>query len=294
MNDPKNSQLISPKYDVIFKSIFSEQDVIIDFLRAILGVPQEESISVTIRNTALNARTPQEKISILDLRVEMTGKAFIDVEIQLHKTQQMKRRLVYYQAKMTVDQLERGDHYAHLLPSVVIVITDFDFIDDSDSYHNSYMLFDRKTGSLFTDLIRYDTLELKKLPTVKDGSAAWGWMKFFTVETMEELDMVAKESAMIGKAASIVVELSADERARAQAEFEEKCRRDYNSMMSEKWADGEAEGLAKGIAEGIAEGIAKGRTEGILETARRMKAENFEGTLISKITGLSAQEIQSL
>ena len=50
----------------------------------------------------------------------------------------------------------------------------------------------------------------------------------------------------------------------------------------------------KGIAIGEARGREEGRTEGILQTARQMKTKGFNATIISEVTGLSEEKINSL
>ena len=54
-----------------------------------------------------------------------------------------------------------------------------------------------------------------------------------------------------------------------------------------------AEGMAKGMEKGIAKAEAKAREEK-LESARKMKADGMPLELISKYTGLSVKEIESL
>lgn len=65
---------------------------------------------------------------------------------------------------------------------------------------------------------------------------------------------------------------------------------------------GHNSGLHEGIEKGIQKGIQKGRTEGLYEgiskgkseTAMRMLGEGFEMPVISRITGLSMDEIEAL
>ena len=53
---------------------------------------------------------------------------------------------------------------------------------------------------------------------------------------------------------------------------------------------GKAEGEAKGHAKGLAEGLAEGK----VKVARTMLENNFDIATISKLTGLSEEEIQNL
>ena len=59
-------------------------------------------------------------------------------------------------------------------------------------------------------------------------------------------------------------------------------------------AEGWEEGRAEGRAEGRVEGRAEGRAEGIMSVAKNMKDKGMEATVISEITGLSAEEIKNL
>ena len=54
------------------------------------------------------------------------------------------------------------------------------------------------------------------------------------------------------------------------------------------------EGIAEGIAQGKAEGKALGKIEANLETARNLLVMNMSTSDISKATGLSKEEIESL
>jgi len=67
--------------------------------------------------------------------------------------------------------------------------------------------------------------ELTKIPETPDVYL-WYWLRFFSAETKEELDMVATASPAIRKAAARVLKLSKDERARMLHEYKVKAR-DY-------------------------------------------------------------------
>ena len=64
--------------------------------------------------------------------------------------------------------------------------------------------------------------------------------------------------------------------------------------MAKGRAEGIAEGMTKGRAEGMAKGIVQGIEKNKIETAKAMKEERLDIKLISKITGLSEEEIVNL
>jgi predicted transposase/invertase (TIGR01784 family) len=136
------------------------------------------------------------------------------------------------------------------------------------------MLYDKDDGSLFTDLLEFDILELRKSPAESDGTARWWWMKFFGSGNDADLQAAAREREAIGKAMLTIAKLSADEAAWINAIREEKQRRDHIAIM-----------------EGARE---EGREQERMENARRMKADGVDAVLIAKYTGLSQEDIARL
>ena len=67
-----------------------------------------------------------------------------------------------------------------------------------------------------------------------------------------------------------------------------------NDVLGNARLESLAEGRAEGIKEGIKEGREKGRAEEKYEIARKMKQEGMEAEVISKLTGLSFEEISAL
>ena len=68
----------------------------------------------------------------------------------------------------------------------------------------------------------------------------------------------------------------------------------WEMMLKERHDDGIAIGEKRGIAEGIAKGRTEGIAEGKIETARNMLKNGLSADLITKCTGISAQQISEL
>ena len=62
-------------------------------------------------------------------------------------------------------------------------------------------------------------------------------------------------------------------------------------MMAEWDREGQ---LATAIMTGEERGLAKGRAEGVAKTAKAMKAEGLPTDVISRCTGLTAEQIEAL
>jgi predicted transposase YdaD len=119
-------------------------------------------------------------------------------------------------------------------------------------------------------------------------------LRFIDCDEVKDMEAIAEKNEGVRKAVIRYKELTADERERMIAEAIEKQRRDEVGRMKYMENKGRTEGHAKGRAEGLSEGISEGHAEKQREIAKRMKAEGLESTLISKVTGLPAEEVLKL
>ena len=67
-----------------------------------------------------------------------------------------------------------------------------------------------------------------------------------------------------------------------------------NEAIKEGKLEGMKEGIKEGIKEGKLEGIKEGKRESTLETAKALLKENVSIDIISRTTGLTKEEINSL
>ena len=82
-------------------------ELLADFIKAVLNIPDDDLVNLTIKDPHLIPRSAEERLGILDVMVE-TQSSFIDVEIQLNSTRHFKKRIAYYNAKMYAQQAAEG------------------------------------------------------------------------------------------------------------------------------------------------------------------------------------------
>jgi predicted transposase/invertase (TIGR01784 family) len=277
-------QILSPKSDMIFRRIFGVQenaDILGGFLKSVLDLPEDEYERLTIVDPHLLRDSPDDKLGILDVKLHSRSGKIIDIEIQVLRTQEIRDRVVWYVAKMVTEQTRKSVPTS-LKKVICILITDYTLIKENEVYRNRYHLYDTNTGSKFTDVIEVNTLELPKLPGIKDDTKLWEWLKFLKSKTMEEFDMLSQNNPEIKRAVGVLMELSADEVTRLKYESREKARWDEMSRMREA------------REEGLAEGEAKGEAKGRIEVAKNLLLNGISGDIIAKATGLSPEEIERL
>ncbi|MDR3314821.1 MAG: Rpn family recombination-promoting nuclease/putative transposase, partial [Oscillospiraceae bacterium] len=126
--------LLLPKTDVVFKLLFGNERKIAflqDFLKAVLNLPEQEFASIKIIDPQLQRENPDDKLGILDVKLETASGARIDVEIQILNIPAMRSRLTYYLANMITEQMRSGDPYGAIKRAICIVIADFPLVPES-------------------------------------------------------------------------------------------------------------------------------------------------------------------
>jgi predicted transposase/invertase (TIGR01784 family) len=227
-------KILPPKVDVVFKMLFGDErnkDILIDFLKSILTLADDEYENITIADPHLKRERIKDKMGIVDVKLTSKNGKIIHIEIQVLEQEEMPERATYYNAKMLTAQLQSGDKFDTLQKTISIIITDFDMINDERKYHYTFELIDKDTGARFTDLIEIHTLELTKIPKESDNTAKYNWLKFLKSEKEEELEMMTGKNPAIDKAVMEVKKLSRSERAQMLYEDRIKAIRDEKARL---------------------------------------------------------------
>ena len=268
-------KLLKRTNDLVFKMLFgsvNNLDILEDFLKAVLRLPDEEYSHLQIANPYSTIDKVDDKTIILDVKVYTKSKHVINVECQVTNAPELRDRIAFYVSKTLTEQMMRGDDYK-LKKVVSILITDFKLIKENDAYHNIYHLHDAKTGSTFTQLIEINTLEIPKLKE-QDESPLVDWLRFLSTNQEEELKMLASRNKAIEKATTVLYEISSDEKTRMLYDAREKAKWDEQSRL-------------RGARE-------EGEVKKAIEIAKNLLKLGFEVQQIIDGTGLELDEIEGL
>jgi len=265
-------KLLKRTNDLIFKLIFGNEknvDILEDFLKAVLRLPDEEYNHLRITNPASTIDKVDDKTIILDVKVYTKSRHVLNVEIQVANTPELRDRITYYASRNLSEQMYRGDDYV-LKKSISILITDFLLIKENDVYHNIYHLHDAKTDSTFTELIEINTLEIPKLTSAGEGPLV-DWLRFISTNEKEELTMLGERNQAIGKATTVLYELSQDEHTRALYDSREKAKWDEQSRLRGAKDEAVIEVARNGLENGIAIDIIMQMTKLTREVVESLK-----------------------
>jgi predicted transposase/invertase (TIGR01784 family) len=229
----------------------------------------------------LGREYPDDKLGVLDLKIYTSNKKIIDVEIQVRHQPSIWKRLLFYSAKLLVEQVKKGNQYQQINRVITIYIADHILIRESDAYHNRFRLYDENTHISFPDSIEINVLEIPKA-TEPDGTPLGDWMQFFRARKEEEFMTISQTNPAIAEAWGVIKVLSGDERARALAEAREKARMDYEDNYNGAYKEGRLEGRQEG------------RQEERQEVALKALRENLPLETVARLTGLPLAEVKQL
>ena len=208
-----------------------------------------------------------------DVYVSNSTQVF-DVELQMVNRGDLPMRARYYQSVADVDALNRGMGYSALKENYTLFLCPFDLFGrnlpvytfENTCREDPEIKLNDKTLKVFYNFKRYDMIpdeERKRL------------LEFFSSGR--------SASKLTGRLDVILKELRG----------KQKWRNEYMTwemMLKERHDDGIAIGEKRGEKRGRAEGMAAGK----IETARNMLKNGISADLITKCTGISAQQISEL
>ncbi|MFB5674856.1 Rpn family recombination-promoting nuclease/putative transposase [Paenibacillus terreus] len=279
--------LLDPRVDFVFKRIFGSEenkDVLLAFLNRTFAESGEPPLTeIVLLNPYTDKDAPLDKQSIFDIWAKTDEGKLINVEMQLFNKYDIEKRTLFYWSKRYSSQLQEGQAYTELKKCVTINILDYSFIKN-DRYHNVFHLREDHTGIELSDDIEVHFLELSKLNdrSVPVEGGLVNWLLFLKGADKSKWEVLQMNEPTLKKAMDTLEFLSQDREARRRYEERQKYLHDEASMI--EWA------TRKGRVEGKAEGEKK-KAE---EIARNMLAMGMEVSVISKVSGLTEAEVQSL
>ena len=327
-------RFINPFTDYGFKKIFGQEiskDLLIVFLNDLLE-GERVITDLTFLNNEQLPEWNDERALIYDIYCTTDTGEKIIVEMQNKSQLYFKERALFYLSNAVVRQGEKGADWKFEIKAVYGVFFMNFLLKDNVKLRTDVILADRDSGELFSDKMRQIFIALpvfdKEEDECENDFERWIYI-LKNMETLKRMPFKARK-AVFKKLEEIadVASLSGEERERYENSvnayrtymsvqeaskqegreeglavgFEEGLEKGLEKGLAEGLEKGLAEGLEKGLAEGLekglVEGLEKGREKGLVEerlsTARKMKAEDLDCTLISKITGLTLEEIAKL
>lgn len=298
---------INPFTDYGFKRLFGEEpnkDLLLDFLNELLKEEQGQIIDLQYLKNEHLGSTKLNRRAVFDLYcTNENGEKFI-VELQKSKQKFFKDRTVYYSTFPIREQAMTGTEWDFELKKIyTIAILDFVFDDDlnePDKFRYDVKLTDIETNRIFYDKLMFIYLEMPKFNKTENELETKFDKWLFVLKNLHKLDRIPdhlRESIFLKLFETAEI---AKFNIKEYNDYEDSLKyyRDLKNTIDYAKETAREEGLKEGIEEGLKEGLKKGLEEGERkkqkEIAIKMINENISIENISKITGLTTDEIKKL
>ena len=296
---------INPLTDFGFKRIFGSEfnkELLISFLNALLA-GERVITDVTFKNSEHLGTSEQERRAIFDVYCTTDTGARIIVEMQNVYQEFYKDRSIYYSTFPISEQAQRGEWNYELQDVYTVGILNFTFPEDKQSDNCVYReikLMDVKSKEVFYDKLTYIYVELANFHRSLDDCDTILDKWIYCLKNLQNL--MSRPSALqerVFRSLFHTAEISqlTTEDLRAY-ELSVNAYRDIKNGIDAAKKEGMEKGIAigteKGIAIGTEKGIAIGTKNKAVEIARNMAREGIPSSIISKVTGLSVEEIDAL
>ena len=290
-NDYSNIKYFNTLNDYFVRYLFSDKGseaILLDFINStMLDSGMKTFRSAEILTPFNYKKNYEDKESITDVKCITQNGSVVIIEIQLQGNSRFPERILYYWASNYSKLLKQNEKYDALTPVISINLLNFN-LDDSNNIHSCYMIYDTINQKLLTDHLQIHIIELKKFKYNLLEPDLNCWLKFFTMRDNKEevMSELVKEKPIMEEVQKKYNNFIKDRLM--MNEYDKRQAYLYgNQIMLE-------EERRLGIEEGIRLGIEKGEKNKSILIAGEMKKENMSLELISRLTGLSIEEIEKL
>ncbi len=273
--------------DIAFKIIFGDENrkvVLISFLNAVLDLEEDHKIvDVTILNPFQLPLFKDGKATIIDVKAKDQKGRYYVVEMQVSDSQGFSKRVLYYTSQGYVSQIERGEFYDRLNPTIFIGILDFNLTENS-KYLSRHRILDVETGERVIKEMEFNFIELPKfnlkLEELKSPLEKWiffineGEHQKVIPEGMEDPGLkTAFESANIWTWSKNELE---------EYDHAGMCETHYRLIWE------------KAVSTAFEKGRLEGKLQVKRERAKAMKEKGLTSSVIAGLTGLTEEEVIDL
>ena len=274
-SDIKKIKYFNPLNDYFMRFMFAKEGherILLNLINSVrTDYNQETFEEVKVINTFNLKETINDKQSIVDVRAVTKSGETVLIEIQRMGNQSFVYRSLYYWAKSYVSNLRNNEKYNDLKQVIVINILDFNLLKGIDKILTNHLEMH------FLELPKYLSNESKLIDEL------YAWFYFLTTkEKMEDImEMLVKKNPIMKE---VYDEYNKFVNTKDLFDNYTEYEKNYFDILALN------EERIKGREEGIKEGeINKART-----IALNLKNMNMNNEDISRITGLSIEEIKKL
>ena len=282
---------VSPTLDIMAKKIFSLPEVTTAFIRDILELDVADAQIVEGSQPHSMAYEEDDLFSTaVDVRAKLHDGTEVIIEIQIRKQQYFLNRFHYYLANQLVENVQKlrqqgqtHKMYEQMEPVYGIAILEKSLLLDEEAAINKYWLTNSRSGKQLKayykngkhqNLLQVAFLELDKYNKDENlTDAGRQWLEFFG-----NLPFTKAPSQAVAHADSLLDSSSWTKEGKTMIDERIRIQENYDMTLETAIDEAREEGLEQGRKQLVCKMVSRGMTP----------------ELISDMTGLSLEEIESL
>ena len=299
--------LLPVKNDYVFSRLFgakSHKRVLICLLNSILnGKPYINDITLDPNEYK---KTSSDRKSIrLDIAATSDDGTIFNIEIQCKDEGNIGDRASFYQSKLREGKLKSGDDYSSI-PNIISIWISADSLTHRKGCVSEIVSMYKDNGvdpiEIASEKMRQFIIELTKLEATPKrflNDMFTVWMQF--IRDPNSIPPEFLNIPEVKEAMDELTHMSADPETRAEYDARVREMNRIYAGQTVKYKEGLEEGEKIGIEKGEKIGIEKGKAEERakakaekIESARKMLQDGLSVDVVSKYSGLSADEIEKL
>ena len=287
----------------IFCKVMMNKDVCKELLEVLLDL-QIEKINYLQTESVIENFYDSRSVR-LDVMVKDSKKIY-NIEMQSGNYKDIILRSRYYQSSMNVATTKRRTHFRDLKETYVIFICKDDpfglglarYTKVSKFLETDKISYDDKSHNVFYNCSGYEreeNLEVKNVLRFIYELKADSELTKKIEQTTDEIKQSVDNRTEYMTVQDVIDEEKELAWERGREDGLERGRAEgLEQGLEQGHAEGLKEGVEQGLEQGIEQGLAKGSLQKAFESAKKLKENGVELSLIAKCTGLSLKEVQKL
>ncbi len=172
---------------LLFKALMQENnDVLKAVICSVLRIDPESVRKAEITNPIILGETIDNKLVILDVKVDFNSDTVIDLEMQVCDEGNWEERCIYYLGRI-ISNLQKGGDYVDMKNSLMISFLDFTMFQDQPEFRSEYRFVNVRTGHVFSSKTGLFMVDLTQISLAEEADKANGlerWASFFKAKTL--------------------------------------------------------------------------------------------------------------
>ncbi len=258
---------IDPKVDYAFKRLFGSEgalDLLSALLHAVLRPPVgQEIVGLELLNPFNEKEGLDDKLSVVDVKArDRSGRQF-NVEMQVVVPRFFPSRVLYYLARLHQSQLQEGEDYRVLRPTLSVCFANRVLFPQLPGFHHTFRLLAEGHEVAFADDLVVHLVELPRFELRAEELTGPLDLWCYFLRHGETLDSEQLPAALdvppIHQAMEVLAVLSQNDLERERYEARRKIERDQFTLLADALDQGREEGIELGMKKGRAKGALVGR-----------------------------------